>query len=140
MALWRCTGDDATLIRPSDCPIVESSHSCIGASEHGGSSNRTDGQGNVMLAEPKVQTKRPPLYKVILLNDDYTPMDFVVTVLKQVFRRSHHDALNVMLEVHRSGAGLAGVYTRDIAETKVEQVVDYARISDYPLQCTLEPE
>ena len=93
-----------------------------------------------MVAEPKTETKRPPKYKVILLNDDYTPMDFVVMVLEQVFRRNHHDALNVMLEVHQKGAGLAGIYTRDVAETKVEQVVEYARINDYPLQCTLEPE
>jgi ATP-dependent Clp protease adaptor protein ClpS len=78
------------------------------------------------------------LYKVILLNDDYTPMDFVVLVLEQVFHRTHEDALKVMLEIHQKGAGIAGVYTRDVAETKADQVVEYARINDYPLQCTLE--
>lgn len=111
-----------------------------GASQHGGSDGYPDGQGSLMVAEPKVQTKRPPMYKVILLNDDYTPMEFVVTVLEQIFRRPHADALNVMLEVHQKGAGTAGIYTRDVAETKADQVVEYARINDYPLQCTLEPE
>jgi ATP-dependent Clp protease adaptor protein ClpS len=112
----------------------------MGASEHGGSHGHSEGQGDLMVAEPKVETKRPPLYKVILLNDDYTPMDFVVMVLEQIFRKPHHDALNVMLEVHQKGAGLAGIYTRDVAETKVDQVIVYARINDYPLQCTLETE
>jgi ATP-dependent Clp protease adaptor protein ClpS len=113
---------------------------CMGAKERGGADGGTDSEGGLLVAEPKVQTKRPPMYKVILLNDDYTPMDFVVMVLEQIFRIPHHDALNVMLEVHQKGAGLAGVYTRDVAETKVDQVIEYARINDYPLQCTLEPE
>lgn len=93
-----------------------------------------------MVAEPVTKTKRPPMYKVILLNDDYTPMDFVVMVLEQIFRRTHAEAMKIMLEVHQKGAGLAGVYTRDVAETKVDQVIEYARINDYPLQCALEPE
>ncbi len=113
---------------------------CMGDHERGGVGDHTEGQGSVMLAEPKVKTKRPPMYKVILLNDDYTPMDFVVMVLEQIFRKNHADALNVMLEVHQKGAGLAGIYTRDVAETKVDQVIEYARINDYPLQCTLEQE
>ncbi|MES2985319.1 MAG: ATP-dependent Clp protease adapter ClpS [Pseudomonadota bacterium] len=111
----------------------------MGESEHGGSGH-ADSHSDIMIAEPKAKTKRPPMYKVILLNDDYTPMDFVVMVLEQIFRRPHHDALNVMLEVHQKGAGLAGVYTRDVAETKVDQVIEYARINEYPLQCTLEQE
>lgn len=113
---------------------------CMGDHERGGVGDYTEGQGSVMLAEPKVKTKRPPMYKVILLNDDYTPMDFVVMVLEQIFRKNHADALNVMLEVHQKGAGLAGIYTRDVAETKVDQVIEYARINDYPLQCTLESD
>lgn len=113
---------------------------CMGESERGGSDGHADSEGSLMVAEPKTKTKRPPMYKVILLNDDYTPMDFVVAVLEQVFRKPHQDALNVMLEVHQKGAGMAGIYTRDVAETKVDQVVEYARINDYPLQCTLEPE
>ena len=93
-----------------------------------------------MVAEPEAKTKRPPKYKVILLNDDYTPMDFVVMVLEQVFHHTHETAHKVMLEVHQKGAGLAGIYTRDVAETKVDMVVEYARINEYPLSCTLEPE
>jgi ATP-dependent Clp protease adaptor protein ClpS len=112
----------------------------MGASEQGGNGGLPDRQSDVMVAEPKTQTKRPPLYKVILLNDDYTPMDFVVMVLEQIFRKTHAEALDVMLQVHQKGAGIAGIYTRDVAETKVDQVVEYARINDYPLQCTLESE
>jgi len=112
----------------------------MGAPDDGGQGGFGQKQGDVMLAEPLTKTKRPPMYKVILLNDDYTPMDFVVMVLEQIFRKNHADALNVMLEVHQKGAGLAGVYTRDVAETKVDQVIEYARINDYPLQCTLEQD
>ena len=115
-------------------------HVRMGSPEKNGDGGVGEKQGDVMVAEPKTQTKRPPMYKVILLNDDYTPMDFVVMVLEQIFRKNHSDALNVMLQVHQKGAGLAGVYTRDVAETKVDQVIEYARINDYPLQCTLEQE
>ena len=121
--------------------VLSPSHPrCMGEPGRGGSEEHAGQPGDLMVAEPKAKTKRPPLYKVILLNDDYTPMDFVVMVLEQIFRRPHADALNVMLEVHQKGAGLAGIYTRDVAETKVDQVIEYARINDYPLQCTLEPE
>lgn len=112
----------------------------MGASERGGSQGGSQADGGLMLAEPVTKTKRPPMYKVILLNDDYTPMDFVVMVLEQIFRRTHPEAMNIMLEVHQKGAGLAGVYTRDVAETKVDQVIEYARINDYPLQCAIESE
>lgn len=96
--------------------------------------------GDLLLLEPKVKTKRPPLFKVIMHNDDYTPMDFVVEVLKVIFRMPHEDALNVMLQIHNKGAGLCGVFTRDVAETKVELVMARAREQEYPLQCTLERE
>lgn len=95
---------------------------------------------SVMVAEPKTKTKKPPFYKVILLNDDYTPMDFVVLVLKQLFHKSHEDAIRIMLEVHNRGSGLCGVYTLDVAETKSEQVTTAARMSEYPLQCVVEKE
>ncbi|MFM9889538.1 MAG: ATP-dependent Clp protease adapter ClpS [Rickettsiales bacterium] len=111
----------------------------MGSSQQGGGA-LTHGDSDTLVAEPQVKTKRPPMYKVILLNDDYTPMDFVVLVLEQVFHRAHTDALQVMLEIHQKGAGIAGVFTRDVAETKADQVVEYARINDYPLQCTLESE
>jgi ATP-dependent Clp protease adaptor protein ClpS len=112
----------------------------MGAPENGDRDGNGHPHDDVMLAEPKTQTKRPAMYKVILLNDDYTPMDFVVMVLEHIFQKTHADALNVMLQVHQKGAGLAGVYTRDVAETKVDQVIEYARVNDYPLQCTLESE
>lgn len=112
----------------------------MGEPRRGGANGGAESEGGLMVAKPKVETKRPPMYKVILLNDDYTPMDFVVMVLEQIFRIPHAQALNVMLEVHQKGAGLAGIYTRDVAETKVDQVIEYARINDYPLKCTLEQE
>lgn len=95
---------------------------------------------SVMVAEPKTKTKKPSFYKVILLNDDYTPMDFVVLVLKQLFHKSHEDAIRIMLEVHNRGSGLCGVYTLDVAETKSEQVTTAARMNEYPLQCVVEKE
>ena len=142
MAHWSCTAKDFELVGgthdqfPPSNPIPR----CMGEPGRGSSDGDAQSAGGLMVAEAKAKTKRPPLYKVILLNDDYTPMDFVVMVLEQVFRKPHADALNVMLEVHQKGAGLAGIYTREVAETKVDQVIEYARINDYPLQCTLESE
>ena len=92
----------------------------------------------VLIAEPQTRTKKPPFYKVVLLNDDYTPMDFVVYVLKQIFHQQHEEAVRTMLTVHSKGAGLCGVFTRDVAETKVDQVITTARQSEYPLQCVME--
>ncbi len=94
----------------------------------------------LLLAEPEVKTKRPPYFKVVLLNDDYTPMDFVVFLLKDVFRKSHTDAVNTTLEIHQKGAGLGGIYTRDVAETKAELTITLARRNEYPLQCRVEKE
>jgi ATP-dependent Clp protease adaptor protein ClpS len=90
------------------------------------------------LQEARPKVKKPPLYKVVLLNDDYTPMEFVVQVLKRFFGLSHDKATTVMLHVHTRGRGVAGVYTYEIAETKVVMVNDYAREHEHPLQCTLE--
>ena len=88
----------------------------------------------------KPKTKKPSLYKVILLNDDYTPMEFVVQVLKHIFRKNQEEATAVMLHVHQKGVGVCGVYTFEVAETKVNQVVDTARRNQHPLQCTMEKE
>lgn len=90
------------------------------------------------VQEAKPKLKRPPLYKVILLNDDYTPMDFVVEVLQRFFGMGREKATQVMLHVHTRGIGVCGVFTRDIAETKVFQVNSYARENQHPLQCTME--
>ncbi|MEO8485131.1 MAG: ATP-dependent Clp protease adapter ClpS [Betaproteobacteria bacterium] len=93
-------------------------------------------QGGQLEAE-KVRTKPPPLYKVLLLNDDYTPMDFVVVVLQTVFGMSREKATQVM-QVHREGMGVCGTYTREIAVAKVDQVTGLARKHQHPLQCTME--
>ena len=94
----------------------------------------------LLVAEPEVRTKRPPFYRVVLLNDDFTPMDFVVYVLKSLFHKPHEEAISIMLKVHNQGAGVCGVYTRDVAETKVEQVIGAARQHDHPLKCVMEKE
>jgi ATP-dependent Clp protease adaptor protein ClpS len=91
-----------------------------------------------LLEVERVKTKPPPLYKVLLLNDDYTPMDFVVVVLQTVFALSREKATQVMLQVHREGMGVCGTYTREVATAKVEQVVNIARKHQHPLQCTME--
>ena len=93
-----------------------------------------------IVIETKPRTKKPSLYKVLMLNDDYTPMEFVVHVLERVFSKPPEEATRIMLHVHRRGVGLCGVFTYEIAETKVTQVVDYARKHQHPLQCTLERE
>ncbi len=99
-----------------------------------------DDDGGLAVAPAKPKLKRPPLYRVILLNDDYTPMEFVVLVLEQHFHKTRAEATEVMLHVHRRGVGICGVYTYEVAETKIAQVVDFARKHDHPLQLTLEKD
>lgn len=94
--------------------------------------------GELATQESRPKLKRPPLYKVLLLNDDYTPMDFVVDVLQSYFHMDEEKATQIMLHVHTRGIGVCGVFTRDIAETKVAQVNDYARENQHPLLCTME--
>ncbi|MEE9139540.1 MAG: ATP-dependent Clp protease adapter ClpS [Alphaproteobacteria bacterium] len=94
--------------------------------------------GVVVKTRPK--TTKPSMYKVVLLNDDYTPMDFVIDVLERFFDKPYDEATQIMLHVHRRGVGICGVYTFEVAETKVNQVVEYARHNQHPLQCTLEKE
>ena len=95
-------------------------------------------ESGLSLRESKPELKKPPLYKVLLLNDDFTPMEFVVVVLETFFRMDREKATQIMLHVHTKGVGLCGVYTRDIAETKVSQVNDYSRSHQHPLMCTME--
>jgi len=97
-----------------------------------------DSEGGLALQESKPELKRPPLFKVVLLNDDYTPMEFVVEVLEVFFRMNREQATHVMLTVHTKGKGVCGVYTRDIAETKAAQVNQYARENGHPLLCEIE--
>jgi ATP-dependent Clp protease adaptor protein ClpS len=94
--------------------------------------------GILVKAAPK--TKKPSMYKVLLLNDDYTPMEFVVHVLERFFHKNHEEATMIMMHVHRRGVGVCGVFTYEVAETKVTQVMDFAKLNQHPLQCTLEKE
>jgi ATP-dependent Clp protease adaptor protein ClpS len=108
-------------------------------------SNRGNGDGlgrEDVVTERRTQTKtkKPSMYKVILLNDDYTPMEFVVELLKVVFHKPHAEATRIMLHVHQNGMGVAGVYPFEIAETKVRTVDDLARENQFPLKCTMEKE
>jgi len=96
---------------------------------------RDDG---LALQEAKPRLKRPPLYKVILINDDYTPMDFVVHIIETFFGLDRETATRIMLEVHTRGKGVCGIYTHEIAETKVSQVNNYSRENQHPLLCTME--
>ena len=98
-----------------------------------------DTSGDV-ATKTRPKTQRPSLYKVLLLNDDYTPMEFVVLVLQRFFGKSAEDATQIMLHVHQKGVGICGVYTYEIAETKVAQVIEFARQHQHPLQCTMEKE
>ncbi len=93
-----------------------------------------------VLTKPKAKTERPPLYKVLLLNDDYTPMEFVVHVLERFFGLTHAQAFEIMLTVHKKGVAVVGVFSFEVAETKVAQVMDFSRRHQHPLQCTMEKE
>jgi len=94
--------------------------------------------GTLLKTRPK--TKKPSMYKVLLLNDDFTPMEFVVHILEKFFSKSRQESTDIMLQVHRRGVGVCGVYTYEVAETKVAQVMDFARANEQPLQCTMEKE
>ncbi len=96
-------------------------------------------RGTVLEAE-KAKVKPPPLFKVMLLNDDYTPMEFVVHILEKIFGKSREEAVDVMLHVHRHGVGICGIFTFEVAETKVAQVIEFSRRHQHPLQCTMEKE
>ena len=102
------------------------------------SKEQEDSDGGLALQESKPALKRPPLFKVVLMNDDYTPMEFVVEVLEVFFRMNREQATHVMLTVHTQGKGVCGIYTRDIAETKAAEVNQYAREQEHPLLCEIE--
>lgn len=131
-----------TYLPPSDCaddhlialaPFAGDDH---GDDAHGGDGGDDSQLGVALRTRPA--TKKPSLYKVLLLNDDYTPMEFVVMVLQRFFRMDMDQATQVMLHVHQRGVGVCGIYPLEIAETKVQQVMDSARSNQHPLQCTLE--
>ncbi len=93
-----------------------------------------------LLTKPEIKTKKPSMYKVILLNDDFTPMEFVIHILQRFFRMTTEEATQVMLHVHQKGVGICGIFTYEVAETKVNQVLSFAQQNEHPLQCTLEKE
>lgn len=112
-----------------------------------GGDNPADGGGEEtpdeetgLLLKTRPKTKKPAMYKVLLLNDDYTPMEFVVLILEKFFNKNRQEATDIMLHVHRRGVGVCGIFTYEVAETKVAQVMDYARQNEQPLQCTMEKE
>ena len=104
----------------------------------GGNGRGKPNTGTIVKARPK--TKKPSMYRVLLLNDDYTPMEFVVHVLERFFSKSREEATEIMLHVHHRGVGVCGVFTYEVAETKVAQTIEFARRHQHPLQCTMEKE
>jgi ATP-dependent Clp protease adaptor protein ClpS len=111
----------------------------ISAARDGGGSRPTDG-GTAVISKVQPKAKRPNLYRVLLLNDDYTPMEFVIHVLTRFFNKTQEQATEIMLHVHHNGIGECGVFTYEIAETKVTQVMDFARKNHHPLQCIMEKQ
>lgn len=96
------------------------------------------GPGTAIITKTRTQTKKPSLYRVLLLNDDYTPMEFVVHILERFFNKDRESASRIMMHVHQNGVGECGVFTYEVAETKVTQVMDFARKHQHPLQCVME--
>jgi len=120
-------------------PSVRGSGDDEGEGSGNGNDGDRDGGGQIGLAtRTRTRPKKPSQYKVLMLNDDYTPMEFVVMVLKRFFRMDLEQATRVMLHVHQKGVGVCGIFPYEVAETKVNQVMDYARENQHPLQCTLE--
>ena len=104
------------------------------------SENEEGDEDQELLVKTKPKTKKPPLYKVLLINDDYTPMEFVVMILERFFGLTHAQAFDIMITVHKKGLAVVGVFSYEVAETKVAQVMDCARQYQHPLQCTMEKE
>jgi ATP-dependent Clp protease adaptor protein ClpS len=116
----------------------EAMRECAARMQAGEDRSNGPGRGTAVITRPKAKTKKPSLYRVLILNDDYTPMEFVVHVLERFFQKNRDDATRIMLHVHNHGVGECGVYTFEVAETKVTQVMDFARQHQHPLQCVME--
>lgn len=122
-------------------PYMNDENSDLPGNNDGGDQDQNqEDQQTGLLVKPKPKTKKPSMYKVLLLNDDYTPMEFVIHILESFFNKSRQEATDVMLHVHRRGVGICGIFTYEVAETKVAQVMDFARSNEQPLQCTMEKE
>lgn len=120
---------------PRDRAATSKAGMTNGSQKGGGNAS---GTGTIVAPKSKTATKRPSLYRVLLLNDDYTPMEFVVHVLERFFQKGRDEATRIMLHVHHHGVGECGIYTYEVAETKVTQVMDFARKHQHPLQCVME--
>jgi ATP-dependent Clp protease adaptor protein ClpS len=120
-------------------PVLMAGDTPVAGGDDFGGDGVDDGEGQVGLAtKTRAKPKKPSQYKVLMLNDDYTPMEFVVMVLKRFFRMDLEQATRVMLHVHQKGVGICGIFPYEVAETKVHQVMDFAKENQHPLQCTLE--
>jgi len=129
--IWATTDrDDARIEPPARAPRL--------ADDDRRRRNDPGSPGTAVIAKTKPQTKRPSLYRVLLLNDDYTPMEFVVHVLERFFNKDHDSAYRIMMHVHKHGIGECGIYTYEVAETKVTQVMDFSKKHQHPLQCVME--
>jgi ATP-dependent Clp protease adaptor protein ClpS len=136
---WRYKLEDSQLMRRTARERIRAAGD--GGGDSGGESGGDGGQGEDQVGiatKTRSKPKKPSQFKVLLLNDDYTPMEFVVMVLKRIFNMDLEQATRVMLHVHQKGIGVCGVFPYEIAETKVNQVMDFARRNQHPLQCTLE--
>jgi ATP-dependent Clp protease adaptor protein ClpS len=125
--------------RPVSC-ATEKSVMSAGDDDDPGRNGGGNGGDTGVIVETAPKTKKPSMYKVLLLNDDYTPMEFVIYILERFFNKATEEATKVMLHVHQRGVGICGVYPYEIAESKVTEVIDFARKHEHPLQCTLEKE
>jgi ATP-dependent Clp protease adaptor protein ClpS len=119
-------------------------HDLLIRADDGHDDNHDDGReerkSTGILLKTRPKTKKPSMYKVLILNDDYTPMEFVVHILERFFNKNKQEATDIMLHVHRRGVGVCGVFTYEVAETKVALVMDFCRANEQPLQCTMEKE
>jgi len=129
----------STMMRAPNSHPIAAGKGALQASGPRGPGEDEDGRsGTGVVTRTKPRTKKPSLYRVLILNDDYTPMEFVIHVLERFFNKSREDATRIMLHVHHNGVGECGVFTYEVAETKVTQVMDFARKHQHPLQCVME--
>lgn len=113
---------------------------CAGPGNGSGQGGRDDDGDVGVVLKTRQKTKKPSMYKVLMLNDDYTPMEFVVHILEHIFSKTQDEATQIMLHVHQKGVGICGVFTFEVAESKAAQVMDLARHNQHPLQCTIEKD
>jgi ATP-dependent Clp protease adaptor protein ClpS len=124
-------------MRDEDIRLIQDQTTATRREDGGGQDN---GPNIGVVTKTRTRTRKPAMYKVLMLNDDYTPMEFVVHVLERFFQKTREESTRIMLHVHRRGVGVCGVFTYEVAETKVTQVMDLARQNQHPLQCTIEKD